>query len=381
MSNIPFAVMQPGKLVADITMEVISGPQKSLEDVLQAKEYMNYVRSNPCKLLSENVLDGVMDRFGLAVRFYHLAAMRFEVSLRVLAQVCTFIGYNFEAVQAFALRHMYDMPLDEVARMLNKDADTVDSGICAFQRDVQMDVRKLLISQVDTADGASATWLDARNALQEDFREIQSLVDNVRGIYDEYEQWREDLRSYDDEEPCDDEQYLECQATGEDCEKCALNRCEAYRQASRLLRDYNRILTARMDDAERIMHSLLKVPDIGAMILSDTDTENISYDSLAADVARYINTPEMSAENLREQYKRAIMEDNQVPMNGKTAGEYLDICYILECGRPHTYSPNLDWALRMMSATLDHPALQVKALVMAIEQAKAANPASVAFVS
>lgn len=379
MSNIPFAVMQPGKLVADITMEVISGPQKSLEDVLQAKEYLNYVRSNPCKLLSESMLDDVMDRFGLTVRLYHLAVMRFEVSLRALARVCTFIGYNFETVQAVALRHMYDMPLDEIARVLKRDADTVDSEICAFQRDVQMDVRKLLVSQVDMPDGASATWLDARNALQENFREIQSLVDNVRSIYDEYEQWRKDLRSYDDEEPCDAEQYLECQATGEDCEECALSRCEAYRQASRLLRDYNRILTARMDDAERIMRSLLKLPDIGALILSDT--EKISYNSLAADVDRYIDTPEMSAENLREQYKRAIMEDNQVPMDGKTAGEYLDICFVLECGRPHTYCHNLDWALRMMSATLDHPALQVKALVMAIERAKAANPASVALVS
>ena len=380
MSNIPFAVMQPGKLVADITMEIISGPQKSLEAVLQAKAYLNHVRSNPCELLSESVLDGVVDRFGLAVRLYHLAAMRFEVSTVALARVCTFIEYSFEDVNAFALRHIYDMPLDEIARVLKRDANTVDSGICAFQRNIQMAVRKLLVSRVDnTADGVSATWLDAQNALQEDFREIQSLVDNVRSIYDKYEQWREDLCSWDDGEPCDAELRLECWATGEDCEECALNRCEAYRQASRLLRDYNRILTARMDDAERVMRSLLKLPDIGAMILSDT--ENISYDSLVADVDRYINTPEMSAENLREEYKRAIVEDNQIPIDGETAEAYTNICFVLECGRPHGYDPNLDWALRVMSSTLDQPALQVKALVTAIEQAKAANPASVALVS
>ena len=75
------------------------------------------------------------------------------------------------------------------------------------------------------------------------------------------------------------------------------------------------------------------------------------------------------------------VEDNQIPIDGETAEAYTNICFVLECGRPHGYDPNLDWALRVMSSTLDQPALQVKALVTAIEQAKAANPASVALVS
>lgn len=374
MCKIPYAVMQPEKLVEDAIEEIISGPQKSLKDVFRAETYLDRVQNEPRDSLSERLLDSCTDRFQQAKRLHHLAVMRHELATVELTRVgAALAGCSSEDIKAFMLHCVYNMPPDEIARLLGSDVRTINATISVVRRRLDLAVRERFESRVDTPEGASVPWADVRDTIQENFQEIRSLLADIHGLYGELERWLHDFQGYEEESDCDTEQ-LECHAAEADCGVCVLRRSEPYKLAARLLRDYDKLLTTRLDTITEMIEFLLN-PKMNRLPPMRMDSPGGLYDALAADVDRFIDTPEMSAENLRENYRTAITEDNRTPMDDQTVDEYTNVCFVVECGRPHEFSCNLNWALRVMNVMIDHPALQVKALVMAIEQAKAASAA------